>query len=990
VENGPVRVHRLLLLVAVLVGGAVGSAGEPAPKPVVFGTAHPGLVEAVDPAGRWIVACQARNDSDNDGKIETFIGYHGDSYGDQLLPYLIIGGGEGTPIGELVAVDPASRYVVGAPRGRVTLYDTRTAAATNLTPKPTQEGEETRVERWASFDDAGRRLLTARVHGSGKTARTRLVVRELATGAETSLDAAPGLLVRASLSGDGASIDVVVVLRDTDGNGEIEEPRLRGSFYEGGCAGPVSSYSVFGKSGDAATHRVLAVDGSLRRDVPGFVRFVGRRWVRRLEDASLVLEAAAGEAVTIAAAAMKAKVLASDDASGTVLFASSVERGAPVFAAGSTGVRELGVRVHFDEDFNERRRRRPARISAIVPPYGPAFDWSKGSRGPHARPPAGIRGWACSRLPGIAVVRAGPGRRDGDGAAGADRSRHLLRGVEGGPVRSGGRVRRRPRPREGRRHVPVSARAPLPHELGRGVGPAGGRSIASLRRSQPGRTLSRRDHARVGQQRATTGAVPLGDTYATEVSGEVRHTDAPSPTRGPRTREPCPDGRVPRMRTIVPVLAGSLLLASAAGPRGAIAGVEREIEVGGETRSYAIHVPESWDRKRPIPVLFVFHGAGGTATSMVVATGFDEMSEKTNMVVVYPEARRGDRRYDVDAGAGGANDDVRFVDALLERIRARFPVDERRVWATGFSNGAAFCYRLAAERSETFAAIAPVAGYLPRLARAATAVPVPLIHVHGSADGVVGVGSSPVPAWARRNGATKGPVEGKLSGSEWLDVKTVSFEGPTPRSDARLLLVDGGKHEWSGGPGGPISKAILEFLVAHPRPDAAPVERSSQPLVGQPFGTPDALRWARAVDRPLGQRLTLYRWWTNACPFCVASLPVLARLEARWRARGLRLVGVYHPKGARLSDDAARAYAARLGVTGAIAFDDDWKKLEDLRRRGGLMVATSISVLVDAEGIVRWVHPGPQIDEGSLDLAALEALLERLLPASVPDVTPER
>ena len=374
------RVRTRPLVASLFAGAALGFAGEPTPAPVAFGTAHPGLVEAVDPAGRWIVVCQAREDTDHDGKVETFVGYHGNPYGDDLMPFLVVGGGPGTPLDRVIAVDPASRYVVGTPKGRVTLFDTRTGTVTDLTPKPAQEGESTHVEDWASFDDAGRLCLTSRVHGNGKAAVARLVLRELESGVETSLDPGPGLLVGAKLSRDGASIDATVVTQDTDGNGVLEPPKLHGSFYEGGCAGPVSSYSVFGKSGDTPIHRILAADGSLRRDAPGFVCFVGRRWVRRLTDGSLVLEAATGEPPTIAAAALKAKVLASDDASGTVLFASPVfPEAAPVFAAGPSGIREIGVRIGIDAEFREGTRRRPARVASIGPRGGPfAFDWSKG------------------------------------------------------------------------------------------------------------------------------------------------------------------------------------------------------------------------------------------------------------------------------------------------------------------------------------------------------------------------------------------------------------------------------------------------------------------------------------------------------------------------------------------------------------------------------------------------------------------------------------
>jgi hypothetical protein len=109
-------------------------------------------------------------------------------------------------------------------------------------------------------------------------------------------------------------------------------------------------------------------------------------------------------------------------------------------------------------------------------------------------------------------------------------------------------------------------------------------------------------------------------------------------------------------------------------------------------------------------------------------------------------------------------------------------------------------------------------------------------------------------------------------------------------------------------------------------------------------------------------RLVLLRWWTVQCPFCADSLPDLAALHERFRARGLGLVGVYHPKmlhGPR--GDAVVAYARRLGFGGAIAADEQWDVLDRLRERHGLHAATSISVLVDGDGVVRWVHPGPRL-----------------------------
>jgi hypothetical protein len=151
--------------------------------------------------------------------------------------------------------------------------------------------------------------------------------------------------------------------------------------------------------------------------------------------------------------------------------------------------------------------------------------------------------------------------------------------------------------------------------------------------------------------------------------------------------------------------------------------------------------------------------------------------------------------------------------------------------------------------------------------------------------------------------------------------------------------------------------------------------------VGRPFGVEGALRTGDGTPFSFrGKPFTLLGWWTNRCPHCTGSVPALARLSARHAPRGLRFVGVYHPKGADLGDADARAYAARLGHAGTVVFDDRWTAYVSLRDRGRLGSATSISVLVDEDGIVRWVHPGPRIEEGSADLAGLDALLGRLLP----------
>ena len=172
--------------------------------------------------------------------------------------------------------------------------------------------------------------------------------------------------------------------------------------------------------------------------------------------------------------------------------------------------------------------------------------------------------------------------------------------------------------------------------------------------------------------------------------------------------------------------------------------------------------------------------------------------------------------------------------------------------------------------------------------------------------------------------------------------------------------------------------------------DTLRAEPVANPLIGQPLGSLDQLHWIEPTKAPdlRTRKLTLLRWWTDGCPFCRQSLPDLSALATAKRDRGLRLVAVYHPKSDHpLDDDAQRAYLAQLGFAGERAADPDWTVLREVMRRGQLTRATSISVLVDDRGIVRWVHPGPRLHhseearyaEAERDMQALEKAVAELL-----------
>ena len=131
------------------------------------------------------------------------------------------------------------------------------------------------------------------------------------------------------------------------------------------------------------------------------------------------------------------------------------------------------------------------------------------------------------------------------------------------------------------------------------------------------------------------------------------------------------------------------------------------------------------------PLVFAFHGHGDSADNYV---GVDLQAAWPEAVVAYFDGlptQDGLSGWQTEAGQDGDRD-LKLVDVALASLRKAYKIDDQRVYATGFSNGAHFTYLLWAERPNLFAAFAPVAG---RIRPAAVPVrPKPLLHVGGKND----------------------------------------------------------------------------------------------------------------------------------------------------------------------------------------------------------------------------------------------------------------
>lgn len=144
-----------------------------------------------------------------------------------------------------------------------------------------------------------------------------------------------------------------------------------------------------------------------------------------------------------------------------------------------------------------------------------------------------------------------------------------------------------------------------------------------------------------------------------------------------------------------------------------------ELNVDSTPRKFIVHVPGGYDPARPTPVVFVFHGSNQNGSLMYKNTAWVDQAEKENILLVFPSSweyfitreNRVEEKWNdvrlVELAQPGAElkNDVHFVQVILEQLRATFNLDEKRIYATGGSNGGGFVVsRLAVQMNDVFAA----------------------------------------------------------------------------------------------------------------------------------------------------------------------------------------------------------------------------------------------------------------------------------------------
>ena len=147
--------------------------------------------------------------------------------------------------------------------------------------------------------------------------------------------------------------------------------------------------------------------------------------------------------------------------------------------------------------------------------------------------------------------------------------------------------------------------------------------------------------------------------------------------------------------------------------------------------------------------------------------------------------------------------------ALIDELSKLLKIDPKRVYATGFSNGAIFAYRLACELSDRIAAIGPVAAtqILDDQQACRPTRSVPIIHFHGTADrlnpydgGTTSAGYEFLSAeeamrfWVKQNACPAAPQK-----TETGSIQHEVYAPCAQNSAVELCRILEGEHAWPGG-----------------------------------------------------------------------------------------------------------------------------------------------------------------------------------------------
>lgn len=118
----------------------------------------------------------------------------------------------------------------------------------------------------------------------------------------------------------------------------------------------------------------------------------------------------------------------------------------------------------------------------------------------------------------------------------------------------------------------------------------------------------------------------------------------------------------------------------------------KTVTVAGQQRQYTLKVPNNYNRNQPYKLIFGYHWLSGSMQNVVDGDYYGLQSlAQGSAIFVAPQG--------LNAGWANTNgNDVTFTDQILDALKSSLCVDEKQIFATGFSYGGAMSFSVACSR----------------------------------------------------------------------------------------------------------------------------------------------------------------------------------------------------------------------------------------------------------------------------------------------------
>ena len=232
---------------------------------------------------------------------------------------------------------------------------------------------------------------------------------------------------------------------------------------------------------------------------------------------------------------------------------------------------------------------------------------------------------------------------------------------------------------------------------------------------------------------------------------------------------------------------------------------------GGVYRNYRIYIPSAYTGATAWPLIYNIHGYTSSASAQQAYTNFGVIADTAHFLMVYPNATVYMGQPTWNSGFGMPVDDVQFLSDLIDSLDLIYNIDLDRVYSCGMSNGGFMSNTLACELSSRIAAIASVTGSMTTFQQSTCSPshPVPMMQMHGTADGTVAYGGSsgvlPIDTlmkyWHTIDNCNPVPAYNAMPDINTSDGATADhyvWSGGDNGSTCELYKINGGGHTWPG------------------------------------------------------------------------------------------------------------------------------------------------------------------------------------------------